>query len=45
MLFLQVLYVDYGNSDIVQCSQLVNAAVMLNVPVQDFATKLAGTVS
>ena len=38
-------YVDFGNSEVVEASQLVDTAVRMEIPVQAVAMKLANTVS
>ena len=44
VLCFQVFYVDFGNQDTVRCSQLVNVAPLMEVPIQAFAVRLANMV-
>ena len=41
----QVLYVDFGNQDMVKSSMLVDIAPLMEVPIQAFAVRLANMVS
>lgn len=40
----QVFYVDFGNKEIVRCSQLINVAPLMEVPIQASAVRLANMV-
>ena len=40
-----MFYVDFGNQDTVRCSQLVDVAPLMEVPILAFAVRLANMVS
>ena len=44
VLCFQVFYVDFGNKDILRCSQLIDVAPLMEVPIQASAMRLANTV-